>query len=150
MRLPLTGSCQCGAVRYQSLAAPLTIYGCHCTECQHQSGSAFGISMLVARDGVSFTHGTAKTWTRTADKGRKIDCMFCPDCGTRLVHLPQQRPQIAIIRAGTLDDTSGVYLVGHIWTRSKQPWFQVPAGAVTYEQQPPDYAKLIEAYAARG
>ena len=150
MHLPLTGACQCTAVRYQSCAAPKTIYACHCTGCQRQSGSAFGISMLAPRDGVSFTHGTPKVWTRTADNGRKVECMFCPDCGTRLVHLPQHSPQMAIIRPGTLDDTSGVYLVGHIWTRSKQPWFEVPAGAVTYEQQPPDFTRLIEAYAARG
>ena len=150
MRLPLTGSCQCGEVRYQCSAAPLTVYGCHCTSCQKQSGSAFGTSMLVARDAVSFTHGAPRTWTRTAENGRKIDCMFCGTCGTRLVHFPEHSPTRAIIRPGTLDDTSALHLVGHIWLRSKQPWFQVPAGSVTYEQQPPDFGKLIEAYAARG
>ena len=131
------------------LAAPLTIYGCHCTSCQKQSGSAFGTSMLVPRDGVSYTHATPATWTRTAENGRKIECFFCGTCGTRLVQLPQHSPTLAIIRAGTLDDTSDVHLIGHIWIRSKQPWFQVPAGAVTYEQQPPDLTRLIEAYAAR-
>ena len=148
MKLPLTGACQCTAVRYQSTQAPKTIYACHCTECQRQSGSAFGTSMWVPRDAVSFTQGAPKQWTRTADNGRKIDCFFCPDCGTRLIHFPQHSPQMALIRPGTLDDTSGIHLAGHIWIRSKQPWFQIPADAVTYEQQPPDLAKLIEAYAA--
>ena len=149
MKLPLTGSCQCGAIRYQSTAAPLTVYGCHCTSCQTQSGSAFGTSMLVPRDGVSFTHGTPTLWLRTAENGRKVLAHFCGTCGTRLVHFPEHSPTRAIIRPGTLDDTSQLYLVGHIWTRSKQPWFKIPPDAVTYEQQPPDFAKLIEAYASR-
>jgi hypothetical protein len=144
----LTGSCQCRAVRYQCTASPASIYACHCTECQKQSGSAFGTSMLVARDTFSFTQGVPRTWVRTSDSGRKVDCQFCPDCGTRLAHLPQHSPTMAIVRGGTLDDTTGVYLAGHIWTRSRQPWFEIPAGSVTYEQQPPDFAKLIEAYGA--
>ena len=148
MHLPLTGACQCRAVRYQCTAAPASIYACHCTECQRQSGSAFGTSMLVPRDAFSFAHGTPKTWTRLSDSGRKVDCLFCGDCGTRLVHLPQHSPQLAIIRPGALDDTKWIRLAGHIWLRSKQAWFEVPAGAVTYDQQPPDFSKLIEAYKA--
>ena len=113
MKLPLTGSCQCRAVRYQCTAEPASIYACHCTECQRQSGSAFGTSMLMPRAAFSYTQGTPRTWMRTSDRGRKIDCQFCGDCGTRLVHLPQHGPTMAIVRGGTLDDTSWVRLVGH-------------------------------------
>lgn len=144
----LTGSCQCPGVRYQCTAGPASIYACHCTECQKQSGSAFGTSMLIPRDKFTITQGEPRTWVRTSDSGRKVDCLFCPDCGTRIVHLPQHSPAMAIVRGGTLDDTSGVHLAGHIWTRSRQPWFEIPVGSVSYEQQPPDFSKLIEAYGA--
>ena len=106
--------------------------------------------MLVKRDAFSFTQGTPKSWIRTADSGRTIDCLFCPDCGTRIVHLPQHSPGMAIVRAGTLDDTSNVRLSGHIWTKSRQPWFQIPLATVNYDQQPPDMSKLIEAYGKIG
>jgi len=53
MRLPLTGGCQCGTVRYQITAAPLAVYVCHCTECQRQSGSAFALSLAVPRDALA-------------------------------------------------------------------------------------------------
>jgi hypothetical protein len=55
---------------------------------------------------------------------------------------------MAIVRGGTLDDTTWIRLAGHIWTKSRQPWFAVPAGSVAYEGQPPDFGRLIEAYAA--
>jgi len=42
----LTGGCQCGAVRYAVAAEPLRLYVCHCRECQKQSGSAFGMSLI--------------------------------------------------------------------------------------------------------
>ena len=148
MKLPLTGSCQCRNVRFQCTAAPASIYACHCTECQRLSGSAFGTSMLVPRDAFSVTQGTPRSWVRTSESGRRVECVFCPDCGTRLVHLPEHSPAMAIMRPGALDDTSWIRLAGHIWTRSKQPWFEVPPGSVTYEQQPPDFSRLIEAYRA--
>lgn len=148
MQLPLTGACQCRAVRYQCAVGPRSIYACHCTECQRQSGSAFGTSMLVPREAFAFTQGAPKSWVRISDSGRKVDCLFCPDCGVRLVHLPQHSPQLAIIRPGTLDDTRSIRLAGHIWTASRQPWFEVPSGSLAYDGQPPDFSKLIEAYAA--
>eukprot|EP01036_Dinobryon_divergens_P058580 gene58580-78143_t len=33
-QFPVDGGCQCGAVRYRLLAAPLGIYACHCKDCQ--------------------------------------------------------------------------------------------------------------------
>ena len=58
MRLPLTGGCQCGGVRYEIKAAPLSLYVCHCTECQRQSGSAFALSLAVPRDAFAVVRGT--------------------------------------------------------------------------------------------
>src|SRR5262245_37317036 len=45
--LPWEGGCQCRAVRYVLRALPLTLYACHCKECQLQSSSAFGLSMRI-------------------------------------------------------------------------------------------------------
>ena len=40
MKLPLTGGCLCGALRYEVSETPLAIYTCHCTDCQHLTSSA--------------------------------------------------------------------------------------------------------------
>ena len=42
--LPITGGCQCGAVRYEIAALPLLLYTCNCTDCQRQTGSSFALT----------------------------------------------------------------------------------------------------------
>ena len=46
-RTPIhTGGCQCGAITYEITADPIMTYACHCTICQTQSGSAFGMAAV--------------------------------------------------------------------------------------------------------
>jgi hypothetical protein len=70
-------------------------------------------------------------------------------CGTRLFHNPERNPQASIVKPGTLDDTSWLKPVGHIWTRSAQSWVPIPQDTVNYEGQPPDLSRLIEAWKAQ-
>src|ERR1700674_1534747 len=86
MPAPYTGGCQCGSVRYVLAAEPVRTVACHCKECQRQSGSAFGMSMLVKKDSLTVT-GLTKQFTRIADSGNELTGVFCPDCGVRVYHL---------------------------------------------------------------
>jgi hypothetical protein len=135
MRLPLTGGCCCGRVRYEIAAAPTALYCCHCKDCQRQSGSAFAMSMFVPRDSLAITAGTPKIWRRRADSGRFMQCVFCGDCGTRLYNEPESRPDVIVVKPGTLDDTSWLNPVGEIWTRSRQPWVPLPPGSPCFAEQ---------------
>ncbi len=47
MKLPQTGGCICGAVRYEITEAPTSVYTCHCTDCQQASVSAFLVGIAV-------------------------------------------------------------------------------------------------------
>ena len=40
MKLPLTGGCNCGAVRYEISAPLVRASYCHCKRCQRRSGTA--------------------------------------------------------------------------------------------------------------
>jgi hypothetical protein len=149
MRIPLTGACQCRKVRYEIRQEPLTVYACHCTECQRQSGSAFSLSMIVPREGMAIVAGEPEEWLRRTDSGRMVSCAFCGDCGVRLYHNPKANEAITIIKPGTLGDQSWLRPVGHIWTRSAQRWFAIPAETISYDVQPPDFSRLIEAWSAQ-
>jgi hypothetical protein len=41
MKLPFTGGCACGAIRYECNAEPIMMGKCHCRDCQHISGGPF-------------------------------------------------------------------------------------------------------------
>ncbi len=122
------GGCQCGAVRYRCPNEPLALYACHCSECRKQSGSAFGLSYEVPRAEVALLAGTPRRWSRIADSGRRRDCLFCPDCGTRLWHEGPDSDTITI-KAGTLDTPVDLSSAIHIWTKSRLPGVAIPTDA---------------------
>ncbi len=124
-KIPLVGGCQCGSVRYRLDGAPLALAVCHCTECQRQSGSAFGMSLAVPTGAFKLLSGALKTFEVRCDSGRIKTCAFCPECGTRIYH---QTPSGMSVKAGTLDDTSRLKPDSHYWTMRKQPWVIIPDG----------------------
>ena len=53
------------------------------------------------------------------------------------------------LRPGTLDDHSWLRPVAHIWTSSAQPWVEIPADVLRYENNPDDVLELVRAWKAR-
>lgn len=130
------GGRQCGAVRYRLTGEPKFLAACHCKECQRQSGSAFGMSLLMGAQDFQLLSGELKVFERSSESGRTIGCAFCPECGVRIYHEPRYVEGVLNIRAGTLDDTSWLQPQVHVWTRSKQPWLELPEGTSTHDTQP--------------
>lgn len=89
-------------------------------------------------------HGEPKEWRRQADSGKEVICRFCPDCGTRLFHNPTRNLKVTNVKPGTLDDTKWLRPIGHLWTRSAQPWVTMDEGTLCYESQPQDFMPLFE------
>ena len=88
MSFPQSGGCQCGAVRYEISGPPVVVYACHCTECQRQSGSAFAMAAVIPQEHFRITKGSPKMFARKTGPAKTMECWFCPDCGTRLYHMP--------------------------------------------------------------
>lgn len=130
-----TGGCQCGDVRYEIAGEPRRLLACHCTDCQRQSGSAFGMTLVVGESEFRILQGEVQTFTVQSDAGREKLGAFCPRCGTRIYHKLAWRPGAVTIKPGTLDDTSWLEPKMHIWTRSKQPWVVIPEGVESHERQ---------------
>lgn len=130
------GGCQCGRVRYQVSGEPLAVSVCHCTECQRQSGSAFGMSWIVRQSEFQLLKGSLKTFTRSSDSGRPVACAFCPECGTRIYHVPRYVDGVFNVKPGTFDDPSSVQPTREVWTARRQPWVQVTGEVQSFERQP--------------
>ena len=119
----LTGACQCGAVRYSIDGGRHRLNVCHCRDCQRQSGSAFGMSLIVEPSAFRVESGALETFMTTAASGRQKTCAFCPKCGVRIYNATSA---LMAIKPGTLDDTSGLSPDAHYWTKRKQSWTTLP------------------------
>ncbi len=135
MAAELRGGCQCGDIRYEVTGVPQQVSVCHCTDCQRQSGSAFGMTLVVKEEDFRLTQGEPKTFASKSDAGRAKLGAFCPACGTRIYHKPEWRKGMVSVKPGTLDDTSTLKPDIHIWT-SKQPWITIPEDVEAHEKHP--------------
>jgi len=149
LETPIQGSCQCEAVQFEIRQEPLTVYACHCTDCQRQSGSAFSLSMVVARDSLTVTCGKPKEWIRKGGSGQLVSCWFCERCGARLYHEPHANKAITIVKSGTLNNSRAFAPIGHIWTQSAHSWFELGSELIKYERQPVDRGALAAAWKIR-
>lgn len=141
------GGCQCGSIRYRLSGPPKMLYACHCSDCQKQSSSAFGMSLIMNRTDVDFTRGgeQLKTWDTRGEDGRLKRCAFCPRCGSRIYHASEPEDETISIKAGSLDDTRWLRPVAHIWLQSAQPWLDIEDARVQrFEREPDDRSLLAE------
>ncbi|MGR8946490.1 MAG: GFA family protein [Gammaproteobacteria bacterium] len=138
------GGCLCGGTRYAFSSNILSCYACHCTDCQKRTGASFILNAIVPKTELNITQGSPEevTW----DIGKST---MCPDCGTHLWAVANLVPDFALIRVGTLDDTSWVDPVAHIWTRSAQPWIRFNDNAKQFAGMPENPLELIDLWAQR-
>ena len=149
--LPCSGGCTCGDVRYRLVADPVTCYACHCTDCQTATGSAFGISMICERDAIELERGSPELVELDLPDGRVKRANRCSRCLVNLWGTPKAIPNLLTLHPGTLDDTSWLAPIGHIWTRSAQPWVVLDPNLLQYEQQstPEELLGLVRAWKSR-
>jgi hypothetical protein len=57
MKVPFTGGCACGAVRYDCTAEPIMMLKCHCRDCQHITAGGFAAAVLLPAEAFRLTKG---------------------------------------------------------------------------------------------
>ena len=129
----LAGRCSCGAVKYRLNSAPMFVHCCHCRDCQRQTGSAFVLNALIEADRVELLAGQTRPFPQPTDSGRPHVIHRCAECGTAMWSTYGGREQLRFVRVGTLEDPAALKPDVHIFTRSKQPWLQLPAGVPGFE-----------------
>lgn len=150
--MTITGGCQCGSIKYELTGTPKMLYICHCKDCQKQSSSAFGMSLRMDPHDIAFLQGEnrLKTWDTRGEDGAIKRCAFCPDCGTRIIHGSDDPDEEISIKAGSLDDTSWLDPVAHIWLQSAQPWVSIDRDHYRcFEREPEDEQALRKQWQSR-
>ena len=142
----IDGGCRCGAVRYElALDALPSTYACHCLDCQTWSGSAFSQQTFLPEAALSVS-GPVVVYEFTTPSGRTSTQRMCGVCHARIYNTNSARPNVAVVRAGTLDRSNELRVVAHIWVKRKQPWLTLPEDVPTWPESAPA-TELLQALA---
>jgi len=121
MKLPITGGCLCGKVRYEITAEPVSTANCHCRTCQKAVGAPYVAGLFVPASALTIT-GHYKEYASIAASGNTVYRGFCPECGTSLFGRNSAFTQIRPVSAVTLDDPSIYKPEKDMWVADAQPW----------------------------
>lgn len=131
--MKLAGRCNCGAVTYECDAEPRSVTYCHCDTCRRVTGSAFNVGVGVPATSLMVS-GEVRGWRDPTEPQKQAIREFCPTCGSPLF---TRYPKMVFIKAGTLDDSTGLTPTRQIWTEMSVPWHRIPDGLLTYPQSAP-------------
>jgi hypothetical protein len=110
------------------------------TRSQKHSGSAFATVVAIPRPALS-VDGSPKTYDDRGDSGKILHRHFCADCGSSLFDEADLMPGVAMLLAGTLDDTSWIKPGAEVYCDSKQSWVALDGERHRFEKMPPPPAK---------
>ncbi|MCX2723212.1 GFA family protein [Roseibium salinum] len=115
---PLTGGCQCGAVRYRVRGEVGYPHLCHCRMCQKASGNFFLPLIGAAKKDFEWTRGEP-SWFHSS---RPVRRGFCQACGTPLAFDTIGGDHIAFTH-GSLDDVAAVVPIEQSGVEGRVPFY---------------------------
>jgi hypothetical protein len=119
-----TGSCLCGAVRYEVQGPLRDVLVCHCVECRRWHGHASASSAAKKGDLV-ILEDRGLRWIDSPESDANARRGFCGECGSSLFWDPPRRETISIA-AGTLDDARGLRIAGHWFISQVGDYYELP------------------------
>src|SRR5438045_8472530 len=120
MSAPFTGGCACGAIRYEVTAKPITMFNCHCRDCQRASGGAFTPVVYVPAKAFKITKGSPRYYSTPREMDGHNKRGFCPACGSRL--FGGESAQRQGITPCSLDDPTILNPELHLRNCDDRPW----------------------------
>lgn len=115
-----TGSCLCGAVRFEIDGEFERFYLCHCGHCRKDTGSAHAANLFSAT--------AALKWLAGEDHVREFNLpstrhsrSFCSNCGSALP-IMQMGGKLLVVPAGSLNTDVPIKPDGHIFVASRAAW----------------------------
>lgn len=119
-----SGSCLCGAVRYEVRGPLRPVVMCHCTQCRRMTGH-FMAATAARRADFRLVSSAELAWYASSSEARRG---FCAQCGSTLFWEAGGRDYLSIA-AGTLDDASGLSIACHIFVADKGHYYEITDSA---------------------
>lgn len=113
-----TGSCLCGAVRFEISGEFERFFLCHCSRCRKGTGSAHAANLFSSTATIDWLSGqdSVRTYQVPATRHQKA---FCTGCGSAL---PRVQPMGLVVPAGSLDSAIEIRPDAHICWDSRAGW----------------------------
>jgi hypothetical protein len=117
----LTGSCNCGGVRFEVTEPPQGAAYCHCTRCQKRTGTAASASAALVPGSLRIIAGEEliRSWV-PPEQGWIKD--FCAGCGSALWSRDRDDPSRISVRMGAFDQDPGVRPAYRQFVAYAAPW----------------------------
>ena len=116
-----SGSCLCGAVRYEAEGEAGNFFHCHCSRCRKSSGTGHASNVFVSTDELKFSGDTDQIRQFKVPDARFFERSFCATCGGPLPKFVAAGG-FALIPAGTLDSDNDIHPTARIYQASRTRW----------------------------
>jgi hypothetical protein len=133
-RSPLTGSCLCGAVRFELDERPTDAGYCHCTRCQRRSGTAASPQARIDGRAFHLTGGRGIA-RRVAAPRRGLREVLLHRCGAHLFSRNPDDPTQMSIRMAAFDEDPGVRPRWRAFVAYAAPWEPIPDDGLERHQE---------------
>jgi hypothetical protein len=120
MKVPFSGGCSCGAIRFECSAEPSAMFKCHCRDCQRATGTGAACVVYAPLKAFRVTKGSVSYHYTPGLDGTPNKRGFCSACGSPLTG-GESDTGIGI-HAASLDDPSWFRPQFHIFVTETQPW----------------------------
>ena len=141
--IPMSGGCQCGAVRYHASSFLDSSHICHCRMCQKAVGNFFAALIGIPREAFQWTRGEPALF-RSSDP---VTRGFCGICGTPLLYDYATSKHLNVT-TGSLDNPALFPPGVQFGREARMPWFSdicTLADQGTTEQTMADHVSTIKA-----
>jgi len=119
--MALKGGCACGALRYETDAAPFHRTLCHCVDCRRASGAPAVAWFTVPADALRWVTGSPAVHRSSPQVQRS----FCAACGTPLTYRNDGYAQELDVQTCTLDDPEAASPRDHTFASQRVSWMRV-------------------------
>ena len=121
MSRTLTGSCLCGAVRYEVADEFEYALICHCSQCRRATGAASKPFAGIGRDKLKVTQGADALLQFGGDLAHDIRCKVCGG----FLYSVVREARYAHVNFGSLVDEPSIAARAHIFVGSKASWDEI-------------------------